>query len=32
MNNFVTKYEKILDLLKQFETKNNFLIKFAFQD
>ena len=25
MNNFTTKYEKILDLLKQFETKNNFL-------
>ncbi|MBP8994881.1 MAG: IS982 family transposase [Bacteroidales bacterium] len=25
MNNFTTKYEKILELLKQFETKNNFL-------
>ena len=25
MNNFITKYEKILDILKQFETKSNFL-------
>ena len=25
MNNFLTKYEKILDILKQFETKSNFL-------
>lgn len=25
MNNFITKYEKILEILKQFETKNNFL-------
>ena len=25
MNNFLTKYEKILEILKQFETKSNFL-------
>ena len=25
MNNFITKYEKILEILKQFETKSNFL-------
>lgn len=25
MNNFTTKYEKILEILKQFETKSNFL-------
>ena len=25
MNNFLTKYEKILDMLKKFETKSNFL-------
>jgi len=25
MNNFTTKYEKILEMLKQFKTKSNFL-------
>jgi hypothetical protein len=25
MNNFLIKYEKILEILKQFETKSNFL-------
>ena len=25
MNNFITKYEKILEILKQFETRSNFL-------
>lgn len=25
MNNFLSKFEKILEILKQFETKSNFL-------
>jgi len=30
MNNFITKYEKILEILKQFETKSYFLNQIRF--
>ena len=29
INNLITKYEKIIEILKQFDTKNNFLYQIS---